>query len=183
MAFTILICSLLTSLSLGAPVLRPSFAFPDLKIPHTFSGRNTARTWARTSQGSKSPDCPLSHVSCSIRRITRRPLLFPNSQCCHSNNLPHGLPAMPCTWRRDSLSTFRICNLLNTVGGIWTPVVQQFRTGTLSTCNLTTSRTHRGACFDLLVPVGLSPLDDACDSSMSFTVVPDSRPSPDGTSG
>ena len=110
MAFTILICSLLTSLSLSAPVSRPSFAFSDPKIPHTFSGRNTSRTWAHTSRGSKSPDFPLSHVADSIHHMTRWPLLLPNSQCCHSNSMPHGLPAMPCTWRRDSLSTFRIYN-------------------------------------------------------------------------
>jgi hypothetical protein len=36
-AFTILVCGLLTSLSLSVPVSRPSFAFSDPKIPHTFS--------------------------------------------------------------------------------------------------------------------------------------------------
>ena len=77
----------------------------------TFSrDENTFRTWARTSQGSKSPNFPLSHVSCSIRLITSRPLLLPNSSCRHSSSMPCGSPAMPCAWRRDSLSTFHMSN-------------------------------------------------------------------------
>ena len=61
--------------------------------------------------------------------------------------------------------------IVNTVGGIWTPVVRQLRTGTLDACNLTTSRTPRGACFDLVVSVGLYSPDGACDSSHTFTIV------------
>jgi hypothetical protein len=73
--------------------------------------------------------------------------------------------------------------MMSTVDETWTPVILQFRTGTLETCNLTTSYTHRGACFDRIIPVGLSPLNDACGSSVNFTIVLDSSPSPEGISG
>ena len=155
MTFTILICRLLTSLSLRAPVSRPSFAFSDPKIRHMFSGRNTSRTWARTSQGSTSPDFPLSPVAGSICPITRQHSLFPNSHCRHSNSMPRGLPAMLCTWRRDSLSTFHINYPMSHLGAPWTPVVQRFRAGTLETCNLTTCSLRKERTFDLSHLVGL----------------------------
>jgi hypothetical protein len=50
----------------------------------------------------------LSHVSCSIRLITKRLLLLPTSQFRPSESMPYGLPAMPCAWRSDGLSTFHI---------------------------------------------------------------------------
>ena len=43
----------------------------------------------------------------------------------------------------------------------WTPVALRFRAGTLETCSLTTYCSHRGAAFDLLILVGLSPFNDA----------------------
>ena len=53
----------------------------------------------------------LRHVSYVIRLITSRPLLFPDSHCCRPNSLPYGWPAMYCTWRGDSVSTFHIIDL------------------------------------------------------------------------
>ena len=51
-----------------------------------------------------------------------------------------------------------------------TPVVQQFRAGTLETCNLTTHLSLKGEILDLLVLVGPFPYDDAYGHSHIFTV-------------
>lgn len=52
--------------------------------------------------------------------------------------------------RKYWVSTFHIYDPANDLGVPWTPVVRQFRAGTLETCILTTYRSHRGAVFDLI---------------------------------
>ena len=52
--------------------------------------------------------------------------------------------------RRYEVSTFYIIDPMSDLGAPWTPVVLQFRTGTLETCNLTTRYSHKGIAFNLL---------------------------------
>ena len=72
--------------------------------------------------------------------------------------------------RRYEVPTFHIIDPMSDLGAPWTPVVLQFRAGTLETCNLTTRYSHRGIAFELLTSVGLSPLDDAWGHSIIFTI-------------
>ncbi len=55
-------------------------------------------------------------------------------------------------------------------------MVDQTRTGTLETCNLTTHANTGTHAFDLVTPVGLSLSDGACGSSIHLTLLPDPSP-------
>lgn len=59
------------------------------------------------------------------------------------------MPARISIGRCDGVDTFHIIDPMSDLGAPWTPVVQQFRAGTLETCNLTTRYSHRGITFDL----------------------------------
>ena len=61
-------------------------------------------------------DFRLSHISYSIRLITRRHLLFPDSQFCRPNSMPYGLPALHCIRRDDSFSTFHVIDSMDDLG-------------------------------------------------------------------
>ena len=79
-------------------------------------------------QGKKIPPVfALSHVSCSIRLVTRRPLLFPTSPNRPSIGLPYGRLAMHRAWRTDGLSTFHVIDLADSLGGTYTPVARRSR--------------------------------------------------------
>lgn len=84
------------------------------------SQRNTSRTWARHSPGlRKAPVLALGHVSCPIRPITGRPLLFPTSQYHPSFSLPCGRLALHRgTGQSDNVSTFHVIILTDNLGAV-----------------------------------------------------------------
>jgi hypothetical protein len=118
----------------------------------------------------------LGHVSCSIRLATRRPLLFPTSQCRPSMGLPYGWLATHPAWRTDGVSTFHVIALTDNLGGTWTPMARRSRAGTLETCNLAMHANTGKHAFDLVAPVDLNAVDDACGPLTLLTIL--SNPSP-----
>jgi hypothetical protein len=86
------------------------------------SQRNTSRTWARRFAGTLeglTPGLAPGHVSCPIRPITGRRLLFPTSQFRPSICLPYGRLALHRgTGRSGDFSTFHVINLTDNLGAV-----------------------------------------------------------------
>ena len=100
----------------------------------------------------------MSHISYSIRLITKRRLLLSDSYCCPSFSMPRGLPALHCIRRNDSFPTFRKRITVNNLGKSSTPTALQFRTDSYKICNLAAWVNTGKPSFDLLVSVGLYPM-------------------------
>ncbi len=134
----------LTAPSLGAPAEAvccfPIYeGSPDSLAMEHLSDVGTRFTGAITT----SPVFALSRVSCSIRLVTRRPLLLPTSLCRPSMGLPYGRLAMHRAWRTDGLSTFHVIAFTDNLGGTWTPAALRSRAGNHETCNLATHANTR----------------------------------------
>jgi hypothetical protein len=126
---------------------KPSFAFPSAKVLQILSQRNTCRTWARVSSGLwLLPIFALSHVPCSIRPITDRPLLLPTSSCHPSIGLPYGRLARRRAWRTDGFSTF-LTIASDNLGGTWTPVALQSSCRDVRDLHLGHACKHWEACL------------------------------------
>ena len=100
-------------------------------------------------------DFRLSHVSYSIRLITKRRLLFPGSYCYRPNGMPYGLPALRCIRRDDSFSAFRIIDSMEDLGVTLYAGSHKVPCRQVRDLHPTTYRSLGGAVFDLLILVGL----------------------------
>ncbi len=89
------------------------------------------------------PTITTGHSLLSARQFNPPP-------ACLAVSLPKGL--------RHRVPIFRLVDLLDDLGAPRTPVVQQFRTRTLETCNLITPLHTKERVLDLLIFIGLAAL-------------------------